>query len=246
VRRVIVVQARMSSTRLPGKVLMELSGRPMLERQLERLSRCAHADEIVLAVTSNDGDQPLVELARRLGLRWYRGSEDDVLSRYVEAAREAQADLVVRVTSDCPLIDPDETDAVIAALEERRETVDYASNRLEPHLPRGLDTEVLWRDTLDRMDRMGTSKPAREHVTWFCYAERPDLFALHSVLRPVDAHDLRWTVDTPDDLEMVRTLYDRLGLAEQPRPLAEVIAYVRAHPEIPAINQHIGQKDPTA
>src|ERR1700754_3244436 len=169
----------MTSTRLPGKVLMELSGRPMLERQLERLARCAHADEIVLAVTSKASDEPIVELARRMGLRWYRGSEDDVLSRYVGAAREAQADLVVRVTSDCPLIDPVETDAVIAALEARRERVDYASTRLEPHLPRGLDTEALWRDTLDRMDRMGTSKPSREHVTWVCYAERPDLFSLH-------------------------------------------------------------------
>jgi spore coat polysaccharide biosynthesis protein SpsF len=246
VRRVIVVQARMTSSRLPGKVLMDLAGKPLLERELERLERCARADEVMLAVTGNPDDDPLVALAERRGLRWYRGSEHDVLARYAGAAREARADLVVRVTSDCPLIDPGETDAVIAALEQRRATCDYASNRLEPHLPRGLDTEALWRDALERMDRMATSRPAREHVTWFCYAERPDLFALHSVLRPVDAHDLRWTVDTPDDLEMVRTLYERLGLAEQPLPLAEVIAYVREHPEIPAINQHISQKDPTA
>ena len=236
----------MTSTRLPGKVLMDLAGRPLLERQLERLERCAHADDVMLAVTTNPDDEPLVELARRRGLRWFRGSEHDVLARYAGAAREAQADVVVRVTSDCPLIDPAETDAVIAALQERRESVDYASNRLEPHLPRGLDTEALWRDALERTDRMGTSKPAREHVTWFCYAERPDLFSLHSVRRPVDAHDLRWTVDTPADLEMVRALYDALGLAEQPRPLAEVIAYVREHPEIAALNSHVSQKDPTA
>lgn len=245
-RRVIVVQARMTSTRLPGKVLMDLAGKPLLERQLERLRRCARADEVMLAVTENAADDPLAEFARRFDVRCHRGSEHDVLARYAGAAREAQADLVVRVTSDCPLIDPAETDAVIAALEERRATHDYASNRLEPHLPRGLDTEALWRDTLDRMDRMATSKPAREHVTWFCYAERAELFSLHSVRRPVDAHDLRWTVDTPDDLEMVRTLYDRLGLADAPLPLADVVAFVRSRPEIAAINGHVEQKDPTA
>ena len=225
---------------------MDVEGRPLLERELERLQRCTLADEVMLAVTTNPDDDPLVELARRLGLRCFRGSEHDVLSRYAGAAREAQAELVVRVTSDCPLIDPEETDAVIAALQERRTTTDYASNRLEPHLPRGLDTEVLWRDVLERMDRLATSKPSREHVTWFCYAERADLFTLHSVKRPVDAHDLRWTVDTADDLAMVRRLYVDLGLAERHVPLADVIAHVRAHPEIAAINGHVEQKDPTA
>ena len=231
-RRVIVVQARMTSTRLPGKVLMDLEGRPLLERELERLGRCTRVEEVVLAVTTNADDDPLVALADRLGLRWYRGSEDDVLSRYAGAASEAG-------------VDPEETDAVIAALEERREDVDYASNRLEPHLPRGLDVEVLWRDVLERMDRMATSRPAREHVTWFCYAERPELFSLHSVRRPVDAHDLRWTVDTAADLALVRRLYADLGLADRAVPLAEVIAHVREHPEIAALNAHIEQKDPT-
>jgi spore coat polysaccharide biosynthesis protein SpsF len=245
-RRVIVVQARMTSTRLPGKVLMDLEGRPLLERELERLGRCEQADEVMLAVTTNADDDPLVALARRLGVRWYRGSEHDVLARYAGAAREAQADLVVRVTSDCPLIDPEETDAVIAALQERRTSCDYASNRLQAHLPRGLDTEALWRDVLERMDRLATSAPAREHVTWFCYAERPDLFRLHAVRRPVDAHDLRWTVDTADDLTMVRRLYAELGLAERPVALQDVIAHVRAHPEIAAINAHVEQKEPTA
>jgi spore coat polysaccharide biosynthesis protein SpsF len=243
---VIVVQARMTSTRLPGKVLMDLEGRPLLERELERLGRCAHADEVMLAVTTNPDDDPLVALARRLGLRWYRGSEHDVLARYAGAARDAQADLVVRVTSDCPLIDPVETDAVISALQERRTSCDYASNRLRPHLPRGLDTEALWRDTLERMSRLATSPAAREHVTWFCYAERPELFGLHAVMRPVEAHDLRWTVDTAADLEMVRRLYAELGLAERPVALQDVIAHVRAHPEIAAINAHVEQKDPTA
>ncbi len=240
--RVVIVQARMTSARLPGKVLMDLEGRPLLERELERLQRCERADEIVLAVTTNDDDDGLVALADRLGVRWFRGSEHDVLARYLGAAREASADLVVRVTADCPLIDPGETDAVIGALEARR--VDYASNTLERTLPRGLDTEALWRDVLERTARLATSRPAREHVTWFCHSERPDLYALHAVRRPYDAADLRWTVDTLEDLAVVRRLYADLGLADAPVPVADVIAHVRANPQIAAINAVVQQKDP--
>jgi spore coat polysaccharide biosynthesis protein SpsF len=212
----------------------------MLERQLERLKRCAHADEIVVATTVNAGDEPLVELAERAGVRWFRGSERDVLARYLGAALEADADLVVRVTSDCPLIDPVETDAVIEALERRRDSADYASNFLERHLPRGLETEALWRDVLERNDRLGTSAPAREHVTFHIHAERPDRFELLAVRRPHEAHDLRWTVDTPEDLEVVRAIYAALG--PEPRPLGEVIAWARAHPEVSALNAHVVQK----
>jgi spore coat polysaccharide biosynthesis protein SpsF len=238
-RRVVVVQARMTSTRLPGKVLMDLAGRPMLERELERLADCRRADEIALAVTTNRDDDPLVALADRLGLRWHRGSEHDVLERYLGAAREADADVLVRVTSDCPLIDAGEVDAVIAALDAQ---TDYAANVLERDLPRGLDTEVLWRDTLERTARMATSTPAREHVTWFIHSERPDLFLTRAVRRPYDAADLRWTVDTPEDLELARRLYAELDLARTRRPFPEILAHVRAHPELVAINAHVEQK----
>ena len=243
-RRVVIVQARMTSTRLPGKVLMDLAGKPLLERQLERLTRCERADEVVLAVTTNADDDALVDLARRLGLRWHRGSEHDVLERYAGAAREAAADVVVRVTSDCPLIDPEETDAVIAALESER--CDYASNILERTLPRGLDTEALWRDVLERVERLATSAAAREHVTWFVHSERPDLFVLRSVRRPYAAADLRWTVDTPQDLALVRRLYEELGIAYRRVSLPEILDHVRAHPELAAINAEVAQKDPAA
>lgn len=229
----------MTSTRLPGKVLMDLAGRPLLVRQLERLRACADVDEIVIATTTNTTDDPLVAAAGAAGVRWFRGSEHDVLGRYAGAAREAGADVVVRVTSDCPLIDPDELGAVIAGLTPE---YDYAANILERRLPRGLDAEALWRDTLDRTARLAGSAPAREHVTWFCHTERPDLFLLRSVVRPFDAADLRWTVDTPEDLALVRRIFEELGLAEAPRPFPEILAHVRAHPELAAINAHVEQK----
>ncbi len=236
----------MTSTRLPGKVLLDLAGRPMLERQLERLRRSKQIDEVVLAVTTNPDDDPLVALADRLGLRWYRGSEHDVLDRYAGAVRASGGELVVRITSDCPLIDPAEVDVVISELTERRATHDYASNSIEPALPRGLDCEALWRDVLERMARMARSAAAREHVTWFGYGERPDLFAVHSVVRPYDAADLRWTVDTADDLALVRRLYADLDLADRELGVAELIAHVRAHPELAQLNAHVTQKDAAA
>lgn len=242
-KTVVIIQARMTSTRLPGKVLMELAGEPMLARQIARLRRCREADELMLATTTNADDDPLVALARDLGVGCFRGSEHDVLARYVGAARQAAADLVARVTSDCPLIDPAETDRVIAALKARRATHDYAANVLDRRLPRGLDTEALWADALERAARMAESAPAREHVTYFLVRERPEWFRRHSVRAgDGDDSDLRWTVDTPDDLALVRRLYDDLNLAERPAPFRDIVAHVRRHPEIAAINGHIAQK----
>jgi spore coat polysaccharide biosynthesis protein SpsF len=240
--RVVIVQARMTSTRLPGKVLADLGGRPVLERQLEHLARCRRADELVVATTTNADDDAVAALVQRLGHRVFRGSEHDVLGRYAGAAREAGAELVARVTSDCPLIDPEETDIVIEELEERVTQADYASNSLVRDVPVGLDTEALWRDVLERVQRMATSVPAREHVTWHIHSEHRERYVLHAVRRPYAAGDLRWTIDTPADLEVVRRLYDALGYADRPVPLAEAIAWAREHPEVMAINAHVVQK----
>lgn len=238
----IILQARMTSTRLPGKVLMDLAGKPLLARQIERLQECREADEIVIATTTNPQDDPIVALARDLGVRSFRGSENDVLGRYVGAAFAAQADLVARVTSDCPLIDANETDRVIAALKERQATHDYAANVLERHLPRGLDTEALWIDALLRADRMAESSTAREHVTHFLVRERPEWFRLHAVCGAQNNSDLRWTVDTAEDLALVRCLYEQLGLATRRVGYADLVAFVRGRPELSALNNHVAQK----
>ncbi|MDE2040063.1 MAG: glycosyltransferase family protein [Elusimicrobia bacterium] len=238
-RRVVIVQARMTSTRLPGKVLMDLQGRPMLAQQLRRLRLCRSADALMIACTRNPADDPVAELARRERLECWRGSEEDVLSRYAGAARKAAADVIVRVTADCPLIDPEIVDLVIRKLDGR----DYASNVLRRTYPRGLDAEALTRETLERLDREATSAPAREHVTYHILRERPQAFTRGSVEDSADNSDLRWTVDTAEDLELARRLYAALDLGSSEVPYAEILAYARAHPELAALNAHIAQKE---
>jgi spore coat polysaccharide biosynthesis protein SpsF len=242
-RRVVIVQARMTSTRLPGKVLADLAGRPMLAQQIRRIRECRRADDIVIATTTRDSDDAVVELARSEGVRWYRGDEQDVLARYVFAAREARADLVARVTADCPLLDPAETDRVIGELQEHAGQADYASNVIERTFPRGLDAEALFRDVLERVGRMASSAKAREHVTWYVNRERPELFVRRSVRDASSNADLRWTVDAPEDLDVVRRIYLGLGLGEVVRPYPEVLAYVRARPNLAAANRAVTQKD---
>jgi spore coat polysaccharide biosynthesis protein SpsF len=238
-KRVVIIQARMTSTRLPGKVLAEVEGRPMLAQQIRRLRACRAVDEIMIATTRNATDDPVVDLARQEQIDWFRGDEEDVLGRYVGAAKQARADVVVRVTADCPLIDPGITDRVIEELTGHAHECDYASNVIQRSYPRGLDAEVFFLDTLLRLDRMGRSQTAREHVTTFLRAERPDLFLRRDVVDAQDNADLRWTVDTPLDLELIRTLYRALDLGARVAAYAEILAYVRAHPALAEMNAHI-------
>src|SRR5688572_2663211 len=241
-KRVVIVQARMTSTRLPGKVLLDLGGRPALAQVLRRIRAMKEQDEIVVATTTLASDDPVVKLAEREGVRWFRGDEADVLSRFVGAARESRADLVVRITADCPLIDSVESDRVVFELRANASKADYASNILRRTYPRGLDTEAFWVDTLNRVHRLGSSANSREHVTWYIYRERPDLFMCHSVTDTVDNSDLRWTLDTSEDLEIIRQIYQGLSLSESLRPYRDILAYVRAHPELVAINAGVVQK----
>jgi spore coat polysaccharide biosynthesis protein SpsF len=242
VRRVIVVQARTGSTRLPGKVLMDVGGRPMIEQQLKRLQRCRRADEIVVATTEKEDDTPVVVIAKAVGTRWFRGSEHDVLSRYLGAAREARADVVVRITADCPLIDPGVTDDVIAELETHADACDYASNVMPRTFPRGLDSEALFRDALERLARLASTEPEREHVTLAVRERCRHLFLTRSVVDAEDNSDCRWTVDSPDDLSLIRRLYADLELSARLVPYREMLGYVRARPELSRINAHAGER----
>jgi spore coat polysaccharide biosynthesis protein SpsF len=222
----------MTSTRLPGKVLMDVAGQPMLAQQLRRLRQCALVDDIVVATTTHATDDPVAELAQREQVGCFRGSEQDVLARYVGAAREAKADVVIRVTADCPLIDPQITDRVIAQLADHAMECDYASNVLHRTYPRGLDVEAFFWDTLLRIDRLARSVAAREHVTLVPRSERPELFLRCSVEDAQNNADLRWTVDTAADLESVRRLYATLDLSTHFVTYPEMVDFARKHVEL--------------
>jgi spore coat polysaccharide biosynthesis protein SpsF len=239
---VAIVQARMGSTHLPGKVLRDLSGRPMLQQQLNRIRLCKLLDEIVVATTNEPQDDPIIDLCRLMNIRFFRGCEHDVLARYWGAAKDCGADVIVRITADCPLIAPEITDQVIRALLDHATWYDYASNILNRTYPQGLDTEIFWRDTLERLYRMSTSKMSREHVTYHLTQEQPELFSLLSVTDSTyDASHLHWTVDTPDDLVMMKAIYRELDLNKKYVSYQDTLDFVRLRPWLSAINHNARQ-----
>jgi len=238
---VLITQARMTSTRLPGKVLKEVLGKSLLEYHVERLLQVKNADEVVVATTTNDTDVPIVELCKGLGVACFRGSEQDVLSRFYGAATEHGADVIVRVTSDCPLIDPGVINRVIARFHDRLEGVDYISNTLERTFPRGMDTEVVTMSALDEANREATETPDREHVTRFVYVH-PERYRIENVAFESDQSGHRWTVDTPEDFELIRLMLEALYVAKPRFTLEDCLDMSSKHPEWSRINRHIKQK----
>jgi spore coat polysaccharide biosynthesis protein SpsF len=224
VKLVGIVQARTGSTRLPGKVLMDIAGSPMVVHVLRRVKAVTGLEEVVLATTKDVRDDPLVEIAAAEGVRPFRGSERDLVARYRDAAEEAGAEGVVRITADCPLVDPGVVDLVISELVGHRDSCDIASNAIRRTFPKGLDAEAFFLDTLLRIDRLARSPASREHLLRFACVERPDLFEMRSVEIEEDHSQLNWSVDTKEDLARVREIYERLDLASQMPDWREVLA----------------------
>lgn len=206
---VALVQARMGSTRLPGKVLADVAGAPLLERCLRRLSRAETLDEVVVATSSSPRDDKLAEWCDAAGWRCVRGSEDDVLGRFADAARVVAANVVVRICGDCPLMEPSIVDRVVRALQGA--DADYASNFFPRRtFPRGLDVEALSREVLDRLAAEDANPEWREHVTEYLL-HHPDRFRIAAIENEEDLSHLRWTVDEPADLELVRRVVSHFG-----------------------------------
>jgi len=234
-----IVQARMGSSRLPGKVLRPLAGEPMLARVVSRLSRAGSIDEVVVATSDHFRERPIVELCRARHWSFFRGSEHDVLDRHYCAAIAHKADVVVRVTSDCPLIDPEIVDAVVSALLANPAS-DAASNVI-PHrtFPRGLDAEAVRVTALERAWREDTNPAWREHVTQYIH-RRPELFRITSVTNGEDLSELRWTVDTTEDLELLRRIYGHFP--DDRFAWRDVLSLLERHPDWLELNRHIEQK----
>lgn len=237
-RIVALIQARMRSTRLPGKVLRDIQGASMLARVVRRVQRAELPQSVAVATSAQPADDAVAEETERLGVPVFRGDEQDVLDRFYQAARFLAADAVVRITADCPLVDPELIDQVVQVFLDSRS--DYASNCLERTYPRGLDAEVMAMDALARAWESAAELSHRAHVTPYFY-ENPALFKLAPVKGEHDYSQLRWTVDTPEDLEFVRAIYASIPDADT-FGWQDVLRLLSAHPELSDINRHIVQK----
>lgn len=240
VRVVAIVQARMGSSRLPGKSLRPLAGEPMIGRVVDRARSIPGVDEVRMAVPELPEDDDLADYLSGLGVGLTRGSEADVLERFEQAAREAEADVVMRLTGDCPLLSPLVSGRVLVEYLDRRSTCDYASNTLERTFPRGLDTEVFSRAALSLAHGEATAESDREHVTPFLWRQ-PERFQLHAVVDSADHSAHRWTVDTEEDFELVRRIYTELE-PQSDFDYQEVLACLALHPEWSEINRGVRQK----
>jgi spore coat polysaccharide biosynthesis protein SpsF (cytidylyltransferase family) len=238
-RVIAVVQARLGSTRLPGKALSPIAGRPMLAHVLARATAIPGVDRVVLATTTSPEDAALVDLARAAGVASVRGSVSDVLDRFHAALTEHPADAIVRITADCPLLDPAVAGRVVAEYRRRAGELDYVSNVHPPTFPDGLDTEVISAGALASAWREAIAASDREHVTPYVWS-RPQRFRLANVSGADDLSSLRWTVDDAQDLAFVRAVYGALAPDGEPRAalfgMGAMLDLLRARPDIGAIN----------
>lgn len=237
----IVCQARMSSSRLPGKVLLPLSGAPLLVRFLERVQRSTYSDRLVVATTVLQVDDVIESLCADHGIEVYRGHPTDLLDRHFHAARHAEADVVVKIPSDCPLIDPHVIDTVIESFIERYPFVDYVSNLHPGTWPDGNDVEVMTMLALHRAWVSARRPHEREHTTPWLWEGNPNISALN-IERP-DGQVLerrhRWTIDYPEDYILIRAVYDTLYSSNPAFTCEDVLHVMAAHPEIDAANKHL-------
>ena len=239
-KTVAIVQSRMGSTRFFGKVLEDIQGRPMLWQVINRLSHCRLLHNIVVATSVNHQDDTIEEFCQKGCICCFRGSEDDVLGRYYHAATEFEAELVVRVTSDCPLIDPNVVDRVVSTFLENREIYDYVSNTIKRTYPRGLDTEVFPYKILEKCHEEASKGCEREHVTAYIY-EHPDMFKLFNLENNENLSHLRWTVDEEPDLRFVREIYKRLNKRNL-FFMEDILRVLEKEPLLIEINKGVEQK----
>jgi spore coat polysaccharide biosynthesis protein SpsF len=243
-KTVVVLQARCGSTRLPRKVLLPLGGRPLLERLLERVTCARTADAVVVATTTDPADDEVAALSRVAGVACLRGHPTDLLDRHYRVAAETRADVVVKVPSDCPLVDPQVVDRVVTAHLEANGRFDYTSNLHPESYPDGSDVEVMTFDALARAWREADRPYEREHTTPFLW-DQPSGFALNNVVWETGrnvSRTHRVVVDYAEDLSVARAVFEALSTRARPIfTVGEIVAFLDAHPEIRLVNErHFG------
>jgi glutamate-1-semialdehyde 2,1-aminomutase len=234
VKVLAIIQARMGSTRLPNKVMLNIGSTPMIGVLLSRLSYSKYIDKIVLATSSDIRNTPLVEFVNQLNYDVYQGSESDVLDRYYQAALKYSPDVVVRITGDCPLVDPEVVDSVIKTF--KMSDVDYVCNTNPPTYPDGLDVEVFSFSALKTAWKEAKNIYDREHVTSFIYES--ERFKIKNVASSVDHSNERWTVDEPEDYEVIKYIFEHFS-PKIDFSWSEVLEFKKKYPNIFSINQHL-------
>ncbi|WP_456273269.1 cytidylyltransferase domain-containing protein [Bacillus sp. AK031] len=237
-----IIQARMGSTRLSGKVMKDIKGRTVLSHVIERVKQSNLIDEIIIATTVQERDNVIENEALKYDAKIYRGSEGDVLSRYYLAAKENNIDIIVRITSDCPVIDPNVIDKIVNYyLNESCAIVTNAGSDISQRtFPRGLDTEVFSIKVLEDAFINGQEKYHREHVTPYVYENNNN--KIHYYKNNVDYSKYRWTLDTKEDFELINEIYNRLYIGKHDFYLQDIIEIFKQDPKLFTINAHIEQK----
>jgi len=233
---VAIIQARMGSTRLPGKVLKEIVGKPMIWHVINRVKHAKELDDIVVATTSLKEDKQILDLASEIGVENYAGSENDVLDRYYKAAVMSEADVIVRITADCPLADPNVIDKVIRYY--RTNDFDYVSTSIKPTFPDGIDVEVFSFPALDKAWSEAKLASEREHVTPYIW-KNPNIFKIENYENDFDISYMRWSVDEESDLEFVKKIYGLLYMENKLFYMEDVIDLLMKSPELTGINKDI-------
>lgn len=237
--KVAIIQARTGSSRLPGKILKPLGGKTVIQNLYERIQQCQQLDKVVIAMPEGEKDDALAAHVAEFCTLTHRGSESDVLDRYLGAAEKHEATTIIRITSDCPFFDPSILDKMLISFEDCKP--DYMTNTLEPNLPRGLDAEVFTIQALRRAHTEGKAQHEREHVTPYIY-QHPDLFNLASYTTGGDWSHLRWTLDTTQDWELIEKMYNLLPVPYLDARLEDFLALQDRYPELRKINASIEQK----
>ncbi len=230
-----IIQARTDSKRLANKVLKEIEDAPVICHIINRIKRSRNVEQIILATTDNDSDKILLDIAEKFKIIGFAGDEDDVLERFFDAATSFSADPIVRITGDCPLVDPELLDIMIQIFLENK--YDYISNTIERTFPDGLDIEIFSFDALKKTHRQAKWSSEREHVTPFI-VKNQDLFRVYSYRNKQDLSNLRWCVDEEDDLLMVKQIFHEM-ITEQFFSTADIIDLISKNPKIAEINKNI-------
>lgn len=239
---VATIEARMTSSRLPGKVLLPIGGQPTLQILIERLKRSEYVDEIVVATTINIADEPVISLAENVGVKYFRGSELDVLGRVLGAAQSVSGDIIIEITGDCPFVDHRLVDRGVEEFFQHH--VDYASNNINPTFPNGFDVQVFPTKILAEVAELTQDPVDRVHVSYYIYSH-PKRYKLYNWVADKDCYgpELRVTLDEHADYQLLMAIYEELYPQNNDFSAAEVVALLRQRPDLIELNKYVRQKD---